>query len=145
MKLFKKVTKKLKKNLKPKKSGMYYLAGPYTSEHSSTVTHRRLDHLHAEYWLMTHGIDVIAPINSSGSLEQIWDLPIQYEFWQRRDRKSIRYSDGVIVIMMPGWEESVGVTDEIQYAKSKDKPVYYIKPEYDRKTHYIKTFHWSRA
>lgn len=128
--------------MKPKKSGLYYLAGPYTHENSALVAHRRLDHLHAEYWLIAQKLDVIAPINSSGSLEGIWNLPIQYEFWQSRDRKSIRYCDGVIVILMPGWKESKGVTDELQYAKQKGKPIYYLKPVYDRKTHYIQTFKW---
>lgn len=128
----------------PRKAGLYYLAGPYTHENDGIVAHRRLDHLQAEYWLMAQGIDVIAPINSSGSLEQIWNLPIQYSFWQRRDRKSIRYSDGVIVIMMPGWKESKGVTDEIYYAGLKKKPVYYLKPVYDRVTHYIQEFKWVK-
>lgn len=122
---------------------LYYLAGPYTHHNKAVIAHRRLDHMHAEYWLLGQNIDVIQPINSSGALESVWKLPVEYEFWQKRDRKSIRYSNGVILILLPGWKESTGVTDEISYAKKLKKPVFYLKPVYDKSAGYIRTFKFT--
>lgn len=57
-----------------------------------------------------------------------------YEYWKKRDRAMVEKCDGVIICNMEGWADSVGVTDEIQYAISRHKEVLVciLKPETDR-------------
>lgn len=49
-----------------------------------------------------------------------------YESWKERCRCLIDICDMMIVIKAPGWEESVGVMDEIEYAKQGKLPIFFV-------------------
>ena len=107
------------------KDKVYYFASPYSNEDAYVREQRYLDALYAATELTKRGFTLIEPIAMSHQHSQRFGLPGVYEFWQERDRKFIQISDGVIVLTIPGWQESKGVTDEIQFAKSIGRPVYY--------------------
>lgn len=52
-----------------------------------------------------------------------------FEQYKNIDLTYISICDEVWVVMLPGWEESVGVTTEVQFANEKGIPVKYINPE----------------
>lgn len=43
------------------------------------------------------------------------------------DRAFIKNASGVIVLMLDGWRESIGVKDEIKLAKELRLPIMYIE------------------
>ncbi len=108
---------------------VYYFASPYSHEYPNVVQarykeqQRLVAHLIKEYGLL-----VINPIEMCHNLGLKYKLPQGYEYWMKRDRKLISISDAVIVALMPGWDISKGVTDEIAYAKSLGHRVFYIDP-----------------
>ena len=61
-------------------------------------------------------------------IDQVEDNNIgpTYESWKSRCRQLIEVSDKLVVIKTPGWEKSVGVADEIAYAKANRLPIEYI-------------------
>lgn len=113
----------------PNTDEVYYLASPY-SHPDPVIKEMRYTIVTAiGAALSLAGFLTIEPIGASHPVAKTFKLPTGYEFWKRRDRALISHSDGVIVAMMDGWQESVGVTDEIQFAESIGKPVYYLDPK----------------
>lgn len=112
------------------KDKVYYLASPYSHKSRRIVTarykeqQRLLAHLTKDLELM-----VIAPIEMCHNVAKTYGLPGGYAYWKKRDRTFIERSDGIIVCTMDGWDVSIGVTDEILYAKSLHKEVYYLDPQ----------------
>lgn len=72
----------------------------------------------------------ILPITQSACMKD-WEptLGESFKYWKDRDLKFISRSDEVWVVMMDGWEESVGVQAEIKYATRNNIPVSYINPD----------------
>ena len=106
-----------------------YLAGPYSHKDPLVRENRYLRLLEAEYALITSkGLCVMNPIGMCHELSKMYKMPTGYKYWQSRDRELIKRSDEVYVLTMQGWKESVGVTDEIQFAKSLGKSVIYLTP-----------------
>lgn len=109
---------------------VYYLASPYS--HNSSVQvyirYREQQRLHAKL-ITNYNAIILAPIEMCHMMSERFRLPTGYEFWKRRDRTFIDRSDGVIVCLMDGWKESIGVTDEIVHAKATGKEVLYLDPK----------------
>jgi hypothetical protein len=111
---------------------IYYLASPYSTPKrqfmpnfaSLFVRHHIMQRMATK--LIQKGYILIEPISMCYYKSLIWHLPQEYGYWQRRDRKFIKESDGVIVCNIPGWQRSVGVADEIFYATKLKKPVYLV-------------------
>ena len=51
-----------------------------------------------------------------------------WPFWERFDREHLRRCDELVVLMLDGWGESVGVAAEIRIAAELGKPVRHIDP-----------------
>lgn len=100
-----------------------YLAGPYTHEDPLVREMRYQKLLKAEATLLNRNLCVLNPIGMCHVLAEKYNLPTGYEYWQERDRELINRADAVFVLMMHGWEASVGVTDEIKHAEATGKPV----------------------
>jgi hypothetical protein len=111
------------------KEVVYYFASPYTSPDPYIRERRYLDVIKVATDLIHQGYTLLEPIAMSHHHAQRFGLPSGYEFWKKRDRTFIEISDGVLVCMLDGWQESIGVTDEIHYAKSLGKPVFYLNPD----------------
>lgn len=113
----------------PLLSEVYYFASPYSSPDAYIKELRYLQAIDIATQLIKKGYTLIEPIAMSHHHAQRFDLPTGYQFWQERDRKLIDCSDAVIVCMLEGWDKSVGVKDEINYALVQNKPVYYYDPD----------------
>ncbi len=69
---------------------------------------------------------IIAPsIQNYALLPALPDLQADYESWRKRCEDLIRVCGKVIVLRFPGWEESVGVKEEIKFAIELGIPVTY--------------------
>jgi hypothetical protein len=111
------------------KNGVYYLASPYTSPNPDIMKQRYLKIDEIAYNLMMEGFHLIEPIGSTHHKAQRFKLPSEYSFWKKQCRAMVGVSNGVIVAMLDGWKESVGVQDEIKIATELGKPVIYLKTE----------------
>ena len=111
------------------KGNLYYFASPYSDPDPYIRERRYIDTIKIATELIHLGFILLEPIAMSHHHAQRFGLPSGYAFWKSRDRKFIERSDAIIVCQLHGWDKSVGVTDEIEYAQELGKPVYFLNPE----------------
>ncbi|MCC7424464.1 MAG: DUF1937 family protein [Planctomycetaceae bacterium] len=104
---------------------MIYLASPYTHPDTQVREQRFREACRATAGLMLAGHAVFSPILHSHPLVG-HGLPAAWDFWERIDREHLQRCDEVLVLMLDGWEESVGVAAEIRIAGELGKPVGYL-------------------
>lgn len=108
---------------------LYYLASPYSHPDPAIKKHRAEQVTESAVDLLHLGIFVFAPIAYNEPWEK-YNLPGDWQFWQDFDKTFVARCDGgVIVLMIDGWDKSIGVTAEIAFAESIGLPVYYATPE----------------
>ncbi len=76
---------------------------------------------------MLRGIHVFSPISHTHPIACVGDLPKSWEFWEAYDRVILAACCKVMVLMLDGWKESVGVQTEIKIAQELGLPVEYIE------------------
>jgi len=107
------------------KHGLIYLAVPYLD--GGIVTPTTLDRVKAVSAvagsLIKEGFNVFSPISQGHAIAEVCDLPRDNEYWWTYNRNMINCSQMVMVLKMPGWKESKGVAQEMDYAKSVGTPV----------------------
>lgn len=114
---------------------MIYIVSPYTSYATGDVNRRLEQHARFE-----QAAKYVALLYRDG--ERCWssivhghaikavvsNIPAEYPFWQALCRDQIARSDRVHILMLPGWNLSVGVADEMNFAQSIDIPVTHVVP-----------------
>jgi hypothetical protein len=77
--------------------------------------------------LILEGKHIFSPITESHMYQQYGDAGHKWDFWEKHDKLMLRKCDELWVLTLPGWEESVGVQAEIQYANQRKMPIKYIR------------------
>jgi hypothetical protein len=103
---------------------MIYLASAYSHPDPAIREQRFREACRAAAALFRQGHVVFSPIAHSHPLVE-HGLPADWSFWQRYDREMLARCDEVVVLMLEGWEDSVGVREEIRIARELGKPVRY--------------------
>lgn len=111
---------------------LIYLASPYSHPDPSVRQERYEAACKAAASLMRQGHHIYSPIAATHPLAAAHDLPGDWQYWQCFDCNMINRCDEVFVLMLDGWQDSVGVQAEIQYATTCGKPVEYIPPHPDQ-------------
>lgn len=104
---------------------MIYLASPYSHPDPAIRERRFRDACRAAVVLLRAGNAVFSPIAHSHPLVE-HGLPTEWSFWERIDREHLGRCDEVVVLMLDGWEESVGVRGEIRIAREMGKPMWFL-------------------
>jgi hypothetical protein len=109
---------------------MIYLASPYSHPDPAVREQRFRAACRAAAKLMRCGQPVFSPIAHSHCI-CTYGLPTDWRFWEPLDRHLLARCDEVVVLMLDGWRESVGVQAEIRIAAECGKPVRYVGPDGD--------------
>ena len=107
---------------------MIYLASPYSHEDSNIMDTRY--EIVAEFAakLALAGFHVYSPIAAWHNIAKKYDIPRKFEFWKQFDHEMILKSDFMIVMKIWGvYQDSVGVQDEIAFAKENNIPVFFTE------------------
>ncbi len=105
-----------------------YLACPLTHD-DPAVRQARLDAANRTATQLTQlGVIVYSPISHTAGMCRL-GLAIDWEFWARFQAAFLAVSRSMIVLKMPGWENSDGVADEIRIMREFGRPVEYLDPE----------------
>lgn len=112
---------------------LYYLASPYAHRDPAMMITRYKAAIDAVAELMLNDLVVFSPIvhnhHVNVSLHKVDESQgSRWDYWKRFDLAMLDRCDAVIVLMIDGWRESVGVAAEVKHAEEQGKPVYY----YDR-------------
>jgi hypothetical protein len=108
---------------------LVYLAVPY-SHPDPSVRQWRFERVNlAAAKLMRQGLNIFSPISHTHPISEAGDLPKGWEFWEAFDRAYLTCCNKLIVLKLAGWQESVGVTSEIDIARELGIPVEFIEDE----------------
>ena len=108
--------------------GLIYLASPYT-DCDEAVQHSRYVHTaQATGRLIRRGHMVFSPIIHSLPLVDHASFGSTWEDWRTYDEKMIDFCDTVAVLLLPGWEYSIGVRGEVEYVLERGKPLVAVTP-----------------
>lgn len=107
--------------------GMIFISIPY--EKQKELSYKTACTVAAK--LLEEGNAVIAPVIEGHAIETELDrqvLPNKRWIWQQ-SLELLRRCNLMIVITLPGWEESCGVKEEIKQANAMDIPVIFLSPD----------------
>jgi hypothetical protein len=105
-----------------------YLASPYSHENPEIMQLRYRCAMDATAVLLCTQITVYSPIVHCHEIGLIRSLPKDFEFWRRHNYRMLSSAKKLLVLMLDGWENSIGVRAEIDYALIHGKPVIYAYP-----------------
>lgn len=94
-----------------------YLASPYTHKNEAIMQDRYTAALMAVAMLTRAEITAYSPITYYHPLAINFDMPRDFDFWQRHNLNMLRHSNLLMVLTLEGWRESKGVNWEIEYAQ----------------------------
>lgn len=107
---------------------LIYLASPYSHKDASVRQHRFEAVCLATGKLMCAGNHVFSPIAHSHPIALATDLPTDFSFWDAYCRVMLSRCTKLVVIKLPGWQESVGVQAEIRMAREMGIPAEELEP-----------------
>lgn len=107
---------------------MIYIASPYSHPQPS-VEQERYEKVKAYTTKLISEYKLLAfsPIVYGHQFRT--DIEGSFEQWADFDKYMIRHSSCMHVFKLPGWEESVGVTAEIELAVECGIPIHYVEPK----------------
>lgn len=108
---------------------LIYLASPYSHKDPAVMEHRYEVACQAAGNLMKRGAAVFAPIAHSHHIGQLLGEATNHEFWLRQDMAVLRHCTEMFVLMIPGWQESRGVREEIDFCTAHKIPISYVFPQ----------------
>lgn len=100
-----------------------YLAVPYTDPDPLVREYRAWCANERAAELLRRGEMVLSPIAHSHGLALQCGLPKDIEFWWPWNKRGIKASICLEVLVLDGWEDSVGVRREVAYARDTGRDV----------------------
>jgi len=116
-----------RERLREAPTDLIYVACPY-SHNDPAVRAERFER--ANYYsarMMAAGLLVFSPISQTHPIALAGDLPKGWDFWERYDRAYLGICRALVVLCLPGWEQSKGVQAEIKIMDDLKRPVWYIQ------------------
>ena len=96
---------------------MIYLASPYSHE-DPTVRQQRFEAVkHCQGRLLQEGIPCISPIVMFHNIAEDFKLPKDEEYWRSINSRLLKACSAVAVLSIEGWEDSVGLKEELHAAR----------------------------
>ena len=109
---------------------MIYLASPYSHPDPAVREDRFRAACLAAAALLRQGHAVFSPIAHSHCVATVGDLDPSWALWRAGDLRLLEACDELVVLRLDGWDRSVGVTEEVAYARSRGTPVAYLDPDH---------------
>jgi nucleoside 2-deoxyribosyltransferase len=97
-----------------------YVAGPYNGDVDGNI--KRAEEVSIE--LIKKGYSVITPQKNTAHYEKYEGEDLNLNTWMEMDFNLIERCD--VVFIMENWEGSIGVTQEIHFAKKHGIPVIFL-------------------
>jgi hypothetical protein len=102
-----------------------YLASPYSDPDPEVMEKRFLAAEQVTAELLLKARIVYSPIVHCHALARKHRMPTDAKFWQNYNFAMLGCASQLLVITLPGWSESRGVTGEMKHAREKNIPISY--------------------
>lgn len=110
-------------------AGYIYLASPYSHKDPFIREVRYLWVMKEMGLLLKGGLHVYSPIVHCHELAKVTDLPREAAFWERYNFVMLAAAEYMYLLMIPGWEESIGCKAEVAEARGRGIPVIQYEPK----------------
>lgn len=108
--------------------GFVYLASPYSRYVGGTENAFR-ESAEATALLVKAGYKVFSPIVHSHIVAHAGNFdPLDCAMWLDQDEPFMEAAAGIVVLMLEGWQDSVGVSHEINRFAAMKKPIVLMVP-----------------
>lgn len=111
----------------PKTPSLSYLAAPYRHDDPNILRFRLLAVTYTAYEMINRGSMVFSPLTHNLPIDRV-GFHGDWTKWGPFDRLLLSRCDRLLVLTLPGWEESAGVACEIRWAEELGIPMEKIKP-----------------
>lgn len=101
----------------------FYLASPYSSSDPAIREARYTEAVRASAFLFKEGMFNHSSIVHNHFISLHHHLPPDAQFWKEYNQNMIRFSGGMIILMIEGWRDSRGVKMEIEFANMLGIPI----------------------
>lgn len=106
--------------------GFWYLASPY-SKYADGIERAWRDICVVAGKLIAAKVPVYCPIAHTHPIAVYSYMdPLKHDIWLPADEPMMRAADGLLVCMMPGWQESYGIGLERAEFERLGKPAYFL-------------------
>lgn len=109
-------------------SDIAYLASPYAHENRAIMKHRLNIATQMAAHLFEQGVFVFSPLTHNVDIDALTSSK-GWQKWKQYDLSLLEHCDRLILLKQPGWEKSVGVADELNFAIKHQMPIEYIEWE----------------
>ena len=108
--------------------GLIYLATPYSHECPATMIYRHDQAVALAAYFLSKQVHVLCPIAHSQqmAMRHLNHTNANWDFWRGISLNLVSRCDVVLVGQLDGWQDSTGVTAEVEFAKSKGIRVSYL-------------------
>ena len=103
-----------------------YLSSPYAHPDPKVKDARLAIVTRVSYALMRRGIYVYSPLTHNIPIDRL-GFHGDWETWRAFDHSMLSRCDRILVLKLPGWDQSKGVAAEIAFAKEKDMPIEWME------------------
>lgn len=104
-----------------------YLATPY-SKYKDGMAQAYVDACLAAAHLVKQGRGVFSPIAHTHGIAEFGNIDkLDHDIWLPADQPMMDAASSLVVVKMPGWDESYGVGVEIETFKRAGKPIEYME------------------
>lgn len=107
---------------------MIYLACPYSHPDPFVRKWRYLQATRQLTELLLRGQWAYSPIVHCHELAKTAGLPRDAAFWSAYNLYMLQKADFLMILTLPGWQESAGVREEIEFAAKHHKAQLYVEP-----------------
>jgi hypothetical protein len=110
---------------------LIYLGCPYSLD--GQATEKQMERRHAQVTrcanvLFRIGLNVYSPITMHHQIQQHKKIKMTTRDWLQLDYEYLRHSEMLYVLKLDGWDNSLGLVSEIEFAQELDIPIVYIEP-----------------
>lgn len=103
-----------------------YLAVPYTHDDADIMLYRFNAVNKVAAQLIREGRFIFSPISHTHPIAEHGDIPRSWDYWNTYDRVILSFCKKLVVLCLPGWEQSIGVQAEIKIAEELGLEIEYI-------------------
>lgn len=107
---------------------MIYLASPYSSPYPQIEHSRFLETRRFAWHYLRQGVPLVSPIVYCHQFAREFAAPTDAQGWLSLNLALLQAAQELWVLQLPGWETSVGVTQELKFASDTLLPVFYKEP-----------------